>query len=317
MFKSVFLFLATYGVGAQLFAAEPAPFVFRKIAVFPIKTDEIYSAANLDEAWMGVRAELTKGEQFFVATKAFMKQSDAFQPRGELSTIDAVGISQLLDSDAIIALWIERRELHFDVYESQNGSKLWQYTYSFNPSLPVEDQIVRVCISLAKDLIATIPFQGTVRESKIDKRIIFKEDGISLAQITVPQKGAVSIGDPVQFVRLKRISLEPLFQTGGAVTVFGEGFVNRMDGDEILVQVTKLAPGETLHISDLVRLPKEVERREKELLLVNRSTKVSVDSVAQKLELIDRKEEERATGKGLVTASAFISSIVGFLLLAL
>ncbi len=288
---------------------------FKKIAVFPIQSDINYGPV-LEKAWIAARASLTKNQIYYVATKAFMKEKDAFQPRGDLSVLDVVTVSRLLDAEAVITFSLAGRDFTLRLFDGNTGQIFWRYTYRFSTFTPIENQLESVTAQLTADLHASIPYHGLVR-ANLDKRVMVQNQSKLTVSGVLFSGETAAVGDPVQFVRLNRISMEPLFQNGGQSVVIAEGFVSQIDGDNVTVQLTQVSEKQTLLGSDLIRLPKEAERRERSLNLISQKSNRGTEFVATELKLIERETDEQKAAKGLVITGSFITSIVGFLLLAL
>jgi hypothetical protein len=286
--------------------------VLRRLVVFPIKYDQQERPSELEDAWWKIREELASGQRFLLASKQFLQQKDVFQPRGALSPADAIILGKLLDAQAIVITFIENRTIRMIAYEGDGGSTLWDHSLSLHPSLPIKSQVVETSRRLIQDFIASFPYQGFVMPDELTGSAVTESNGQHFVKVETGRGLQLAPGDPVQFVRLQRQSLKPLFEEGGQVQLFGEGTVLKSDREQTTVQLTRVSKGELVTAYTLVKFPKEYQRIRSEFALVSRDA-LNPSVITQDLQKVRSSGED---GKPTATAIAFITSITAFVLLA-
>lgn len=287
--------------------------VLSRFVVFPIQSDEDLGA-YAEDAYFQVRREILRGQRFMLSSKQFLIKEKVFQPRSELRSQDVVILSHLLDAQVLVVLFVRQRSLNLIAYEAEGTQRLWQGEFKLHPSIPIEPQLGEAARKLTLDFLSSFPYQGHVLQDEIENSAVIDEKGKKVVRVMVGLDLKTAVGDPVQFIRLKRKSLEPLFADGAEVRVFGEGTVLRQDRDNVWVELTRMSAGDQISAFTLVRFPQEFQRLRKQMALFNQSPQLNPTEVAQNSQTL---KPERDGDKPTLTTLAFISSIAAFLLLAL
>lgn len=284
----------------------------KKLVVFPMDNSKGYEKLA-EDSWWKVRETLTDTKRFLVASKRFLVQKDALQPRSKLSPSDAILLGQLLESDALILMGIKNREVTITVYACVDGSLLWTRALPLHPSLPIEKQLVDSSLKLIRDFIASIPFHGLQILDPLIGKPVFEEGDVRLAKVDVGSNTRVVAGDPVQWVSVEKTTGAPLFIGGAQTNVIAEGEVIKNENGILLVEIKRLKSLDLLKTHSLLRLPKEAE-----FLATNHALQTS-NPLAPELRYTplppSRPEGEKS--KPLVTALVSIANFLAFLLLAL
>jgi hypothetical protein len=305
-----FVFLLGFCHFAQ---AQEDHTLIRRISVFPIKAPPEFSVVT-DEAWWELRETLTRDKRFLVASKNFLQQKDVYQARAELSPADAIILGKLLDANALVTTYLEDRIVHMRVYEGEYGRPLWEHELTLQPSLPIAEQLQAAIIKLARDFIATIPYQGFVVIDPLKGRPVYTEGRRQMIKVEIGENAEVDVGDPVQVVRIYSDSLKPLFTHGASIEIYGEGRVVTRSQENILVELDRMADGAKIQEGSLVRLPRELKRLQQQFAMQDSlRTKIDPEFLSPGMTSARQVEEEN---KPLVTSLTFIANIAVFLLLA-
>jgi hypothetical protein len=276
-FKRVFLFFATLmAVSFQVSMSDaneaddapdsPGVSGFEKIAVFPMlfkgergqRVDEA-TAKALDDTWWQVRDELTVTGRFVVASRAFLQKADAFQPRGALSVGDAVILGRYVEADALLTISLEDRSLTIEVFSAADGALVWRQSVDLHPSVLIREQVAKVSRALIREFIASFPYQATTLQDVLSKQAVFSEGGKRFARIKIASAKA-EVGDPVEWLQIKRANLTPLFQGGHRSMVLGGGVIREVKDDTAVVQLGRVPEASQIRFGTLVNLPKEQAR---------------------------------------------------------
>lgn len=250
----------------------------QKIAVFPVDdSGELLSRSQgsqvddltlekLDETWWQVREELTNTGRFVVATKAFLQRADVFTPRGELRPSEVVILGKYVEADAVLTLQLKQRTLTVRVWSSDDGNLVWKEAVSLHPSLLIRDQIVKIARSVVRDFISEVPYHGTTVMDLLARSPVFMESGKTFAKVDIGSRAgesngsAMIPGQTVQWLKLERVGLDPLFQGGGKTTVIAEGIIRDIADRVAKVEVLRIASGEAITNGSLLYVPAEAER---------------------------------------------------------
>ena len=329
MLRNLLIIFISLLIGTPIaFAAsnsEPLSAI-EKIAVFPIlykgergdRVDEA-TAQSLDETWWQVREELTGTGRFTVASRAFLQKVDVFQPRGNLSPGDAVILGRYVEADALFTMTLERRTLTVAVNQTSDGALTWSQSVELHPSVLLREQVSKVARGLVLEFVAALPYQGITLQDSMSGQATFNEGNQKRARVLVAT-AQTAVGDPVQWVRVSRGSLEPLFQGGARVEVFAEGSVQEVDGGTVVVDVTRVADASWLKSGALVNLPKEKARLAKMVVRKDSVTSAAVVSLLASESAIDpeanRLERQHDERGPTATTLSILGSLAVILLLA-
>lgn len=283
----------------------------RKLVVFPMDISKGYEKPA-EDAWWKVRENLTDTKRFLVASKRFLVQKDALQPRSKFSPSDAILLGQLLESDALVLMTLKNRELTMTVYGCIDGAVVWTGTLSLHPSLPIEKQIEETAVKLVRDFISAIPFHGLQILDPLIGRPVFEEGDVRLSKVDVGSNTRVAVGDSAQWISIEKTANAPLYLNGGRINVIAEGEVVRNDNGILLIELKRFKDIKLLTTNSLVRLPKEAEYLTANFALQN-SRSLSPELRYTPLPAARPSSEET---KPLVTALASIANFIALLLLA-
>jgi hypothetical protein len=287
--------------------------LIRRLAVFPVEANEDISK-RAEDAWWELREFLTKDKRFLVATKSFLQQQNVYQPRAELDPAAAIILGKLLDADAVVTTFLKERTLHMAVYEATYGRPLWIQEVELQPSIRVQDQIVPVTLKLARDFIASIPYQGFVIEDPLKDGAVYREGRRLLFKADVGLNSEVAVGDSVELIRVKSDHVKPLFTHGATIEVYAQGRVVAVDRETITGEIQRLSRTTEVTAKALVRLPKEMRRLEQQFSLTDPlKNKINPEFISPE---ISSAKESVAEHKPLVASLVFIVNLAAFLLFA-
>jgi hypothetical protein len=287
--------------------------LIRRLSVFPIKTsDEL--KAKADEIWWDLRETMTKDKRFLVATKNFLQQQNVYQARAELDPASAIILGRLLDADAVMVEYLDKRMLHMAVYEANYGRPLWTQEVALQPSLPVGEQLEPAVLKLARDFIASIPYQGFVVVDPLKAGPLYREGKRLLVKADIGLGAEAEVGDPFDLVKITSDHIKPLFTHGANIEVFAEGRIVSIDRETVTAELTRLARTTDVHEKTLVRLPKEMKRLE-QLFALSDSLKGKINPEFLSPEMTSAKQEV-AENKPLIASVVFIVNLAAFFLLA-
>lgn len=333
--------LAQFGVAQAKTptAIKPTEFVsaYSRFAVFPVeflgeRGTRIDKATQerLDETWWQVREELADTGRFLVATRSFLQKADVFSPRGLLSTGDAVILGRYVESDAIMTLRLENRELSLHVWDSSDGSLAWSSQVELHPSVLIRDQVARVAREMVREFIAAMPYHGVTLKDHLARSAIFDEGGKKYARIQVgggpdgpTPATAIVPGQDVQWIQLQKVGLEPLFQGGAKAVVKAEGTIREVTDRVAKVEIRRALDMTVIRDGALVVVPAEAERLKKKGLAEKTSADVAIGTLlitnekGGALEPEGRRvERERDETGALATTLSLLGSLAVILLLA-
>jgi hypothetical protein len=287
--------------------------LIRRIAVFPLQAPSEFAAAA-DEAWWQAREELTKSQRFLVASKQFLLKSDAFQPRGELEPADAILLGKLLDAHAVVSARLEGRRLLMVAYDGGNGVALWRRELALNPAISIQDQLASAARRAAADFAASFPYQAYQVVDPLNGTATYAQGDKKLAQVELGAASGAQVGDAVQWIRLTSESLRPLFQSGGKIEVYAEGRIVGVEGTVATVEILRQEKGRAIKEYDLVRLPREQERRQKLFAIKDgQKSGMTPDLLTLEAAPMENMVKER---RPLVAVASWVGSLAVFLLLA-
>jgi hypothetical protein len=309
IFAALLILFFVWPVGGQ----SIPHILVRRISVFPMQTPEDF-ANKADEVWWELRSFLTKDKRFLVAAKNFLMQQNVFQSRGALNPDGAIILGRLLDADAVMTSWLTERTLHMAVYETQYGRPLWIQELPLQPSLPVVDQLSSGSLKLARDFLASIPYQGFVVVDPLKGQALFRDGKRLLVKADVGLSSEVEVGDPVELLHVSSDHIKPLFTHGATVEVFAQGRVVALERDVITVELSRLTRATDIEEKTLVRLPRE-QKRLQQLYAIADPLKNKISPEFLSSELSSAKQTV-AENKPLIASLAFIINLTAFLFLA-
>lgn len=303
------LLLLAFPATAQVTQHE----LVRRLSVFPLKVPADFQA-KAEEIWWDLRDTLTKDKRFLVATKNYMMQQNVFQAREALEPNGAIILGQVLDGDAVVTTWLDNRTLHMAVYEAKYGRPLWKQEVPLQPSLPIMDQLSPATLKLARDFVASIPYQGFVVLDPLKTGVIFREGRRMLFKADIGLGAEVEPGDTIEIVRVASDHIKPLFTHGAQVEVIGEGRIVSLDRETVVAELVRVSRANDIKEKALVRLPKEMKRL-KQLYALSDSLKGRINAEYLSPDL-SPAQQAQAENKPLVSSLAFIVNLAAFLFLA-
>ncbi len=321
----VFL-VAIFGGVSNASAKSVSVAAIEKVAVFPLlykgergeRIDDA-TAKSLDETWWQVRDELTGTGRFVVASRAFLQKTDAFQPRGLLTTGDAVILGRYVEADALMTMSLKDRTLTLAVWQSSDGTLAWSQSVELHPSVLLREQIAEVARALVREFVASIPYQATTLQDSFSKQAVSLEGG--KRRVRIATAGApLEVGDSVQWVTVTRATLEPLFQGGSKVEIVAEGVVHQVESRLVVVDLARVHENGQIRAGSLVNLPKEQARLVKIATPRDSATSAAVVSllasesaIEPEANQVERKQDESGP---FATTLSILGSLAVILLLA-
>jgi hypothetical protein len=305
--RIVFLFILFFALSSSA-AVEHT--LLKKLAVFPI-ADANFS--NAEDAWWQMRELLTKDQRFFVASRRFMMNRGVFQPRKNLKPADVIILSRILDAQAIVVTFLEDRVLKMRVFDGESGYKLWEGDAEFHPALSINDQLSRISSQLIASFINAIPYQGHQVVDEVIGKPVFEQGDEKLAKVQVGNHMKLETGDQVQWIKILGEPGSALFSEGARITVVAEGKIKKIEGDQLTVQIDRLADFSDLKENALVRFPREMNRLKEMYATPEKSANLSNEYLSSEMQnTADLSKGHNPT----VSALAWILNIAGFVLLA-
>lgn len=285
----------------------------RRVAVFPIDAPEELSQ-KAEEVWWELREFLTKDKRFLVATKSFLQQQNVYQPRRELDPAAAIILSKLLDADAVVTTFLKDRTLHMAVYEGKYGRPLWVQSVELQPSLRIQDQLSSATLKLARDFIASIPYQGFVIIDPLKDGPVYRDGRRLMFKADVGLNSEAEVGDPAELIKVKSDHIRPLFTHGATIEVYAQGRIVSVDRENITVEVQRLVRSMEIKEKALVRLPKEKLRLEQQFSMTDPlKNKINPEFISPE---ITPAKEAVAEHKPLIASVVFIVNLAAVLLFA-
>lgn len=310
MSRLAILFFTTVMVLGFRASAEFEMKLIKRLAVFPIAEAQYGSS---EDAWWQMREVLTKEQRFLVASRRFMVNRGAFQPRKQLKPADVIILGKILDAEALVVSWIEDRTMKMRVYDGQNGFLIWQEDLNFHPAISINDQLIRVSGRLIQDFMTAIPWHGsTVMNTELN-RVVYQVDKRTFAKIFVGSQRKLEPGDPVQWISVKGDISSSFLNTGLKVEVVAEGEVSSQNGDQVEVLVTRQRDPEDIYENALVRFPKDLSRSKELFPGDERGSTLSAEYLSA--EMKDPKDFAKDHSP-TATALAFIGNLALFVVLA-
>ncbi|MDZ4663176.1 MAG: hypothetical protein SGJ18_16315 [Pseudomonadota bacterium] len=287
--------------------------LIRRLVVFPILVPEEISDVA-EQVWWDMREQLTRDRRFLLASKYFLQKKDVYQPRGALSPADAIILGKLLDAHALVVTYLQKNTLSMVVYSGEDGSLFWKKKLNLHQSVRVPRQLSKAVSTLVNDFLATLPYQGFQIVDALIGQAIYEQDGVELAKVEIGLQSQIQVGDPVQWIRLTRVNLEPLFADGGRITVFAEGKVAKVESQHALVEVVRAKNKNEINEADLVRFPAELKRLNEDLAMEEElKRKISPEFISSELESVNAQKNAK---KPLASSLAWIMGMMAYLLLA-
>lgn len=292
--------------------ANPAHHVVRRLAVFPIFIEDHRKEA--DAAWWSVREFLSTTQKFLVATKRLMTQKDVYQARKTIAPTDVILLSKVLDADCVISIYVNNQTLKMSAYSGEDGFLLWENSININPSIPTAKQIESLSTKLAKDFMASFPYQGFQILDPLIGKAVYEEGDVLLAKIDVGAKSAVQVGEQVQWLGIERQSSKALFQGGAALKIYAEGSIVKVENQTALVEIKRTTDVKLLGEKSLISIPSEFSRLQTEYALIDQSApRVTTLMLNSPMYPTETKSSQ---SKPLLTALASVASLVAMVLLA-
>lgn len=294
--------------------AENSPAWIRRLVVFPFKSEPTQASAT-EAAWWRVKEVLTEPRRFLLASRQFLVQKDVFQPRANLQPADVVLLGKLLDSNAIMTGWLDDHSFKMVVYSARDGLPLWKQELPLSKSQPLGAQILPASEKLAKDFLASVPYQGYQIIDPLIGTPLYEEGDVKIAKVDGGNQPNIRVGDSVHWLQVERTNVDALFQNGGKTTVIAEGEVVQREGEVLLVRISRAKSLSTLREKSLVSFPAEALRLRASLLNFNSSDpKIIPDWVQADIRGATSKTDEK---KPFAMALTAIANIAALLLLAL
>ncbi len=285
----------------------------RRLVVFPLLVPDSPEKES-EDAWWKIREELTKSRRFFIASRNFMIKKDVFQPRGALVPADCIILGRLLDAQALIVTYLDKRTLTMTVYEGTEGLTLWTQSVDLHQGLPIGPQIVASSMNLIRDFIASFPYQGFHILAPLKTTPLYRDKDNDYGHIYVGVNSKIQVNDKCEWIELKRSNFDPLFQGGSEVRVAAEGIVTEVFEESVVVRLDKIQPEHQIQELDLVRFPNEFRRVQDELAIKDDLAKRAHSHwVSMNLDPNQKAPDEK---RALITSGAFLGSLAAFLLLA-
>ncbi len=286
--------------------------IVRRLALFPLAIDEYKKEA--DAAWWGIREFFANSQRFLVATKRLMSQKDVFQPRKAIVPTDVILLAKVLDADCIISTFVNKNSLKMIAYDGDDGFPLWEKSLPFNASLPVEKQVESLSMKLAKDFIASLPYQGFQIVDPLIGKPVYEEGDVNLAKVDIGAKAQAQVGEQVQWITIERQSSAPLFQGGGLVRVLAEGEIIKTENQTVLVEIKRVNDVKQLIEKSLVSIPSESARLHTLYAIEEPGRpKISTLMLAQPMHPTETKSSQ---ARPLLTSLASVAGLVALILLA-
>jgi hypothetical protein len=285
----------------------------KRISFFPLKNSGS-EAMPLDEAWWQAREELTASRRFLVASRQFLLKNDVFQPRGGLAPAEALLLARLLDAHLLITGEIGDGRVRMQAYDGTAGQIVWRQERSFQSSTPMSQQVVKIVRDLARSFEAHLPYHGVAVVDPLVGQAVFEEGGRRVVQVDFGPQTKIELGDLVQWIRIRAISLEPVLQGGGRISAFAEGEVVRIREGLATVAIRRAVEGAQFQEGQMVRSEREAERW---AALIRESTDIRVP-LTQDIIQPERApmEDWKKENHPVITTLSWIGSIAIFLLLA-
>ena len=289
--------------------------LLRKMVVFPIYVEQQNSNVA-EDSWWKLREELARDQRFLVATKRFLVKNEVYQARKKLSPADVIILGKLLDANAIISTFLEKRKLSMVVYDGYNGLELWKKSVNLQPSQTIKSQLTPAVTRLIGDFIASVPYHGFLVLDPIMKRTFVREGDLKLAKVDIGKQSGVSTGDRVQWMQIFHSSTQPLFQGGARTEVFAEGRVIKIEDGIATVEMTTVLNQKLVVENSLVSIPKQMRRlRERFSLKDGIPSQLQLDRELLSPEAAqDQKEKEEE--RSISTVLSWVGSLVILLVLA-
>lgn len=274
----------------------------KRVVVFPFAVLNTKKEA-VDKAWWAVREELTRSKRFTVASRFFLQKKEVFQERSLLDSVDVLLLGRLLESHALVTVFLEDQLLKMNVYEARTGRVLWKNSVFIESDLPLEDQLIKKAQKLTRSLVADFPYQGY-------QAGLSQEGDVTIAKVFVGRNHQIQVGDDANWVLVKRDNFKPLFNSGSQSSVIANGKVINLEDEYVNVEVTSVS-SQPLEKYSLLFFEKEYQRLQNEFSL-NRSPEKQLLQNANNFKAPEKKEVKN---KSLVTVLSFLASFV--LILAL
>ena len=287
--------------------------LIRRLVVFPVLVPEEISDVA-EQVWWDMREQLTRDRRFLLASKYFLQKKDVYQPRGALSPADAIILGKLLDAHALVVTYLQKNTLYMVVYSGEDGSLFWKQKLNLHQSIRIPRQLGKAVNALVNDFLASLPYQGFQIVDALIGQSVFEQDGAELSKVEIGKGSQIQVGDPVQWIRLTRVNLEPLFADGGRITVFAEGKVTKVEPQHVLVEVTRAKNKNEINEAELVRFPAELKRLNENMAIEEElKRKISPEFISNEIESVNAQKN---ANKPLASSLAWIMGMVAYLLLA-
>ncbi|MCX7674372.1 MAG: hypothetical protein N2Z70_00905 [Bdellovibrionaceae bacterium] len=130
----------------------------QKVAVFP--PQGIQDPELADRMWWAVRELLAEDGRFLVATRRLMLNRGVLQARGEFSAADAILMGRVLDSQMLLTMAVQGRQLRVRAWRSEDGFLLFDQTSEVLGSSQLAESALALAQRMTQELLQKIPYAG-------------------------------------------------------------------------------------------------------------------------------------------------------------
>jgi hypothetical protein len=298
---TVFLFI--FAVSSLAQANEYQLPLIRKIAVFPTADAQTSLA---EDAWWQSRELLAKDQKFLVASRRFMINRGAFQPRKSLKPADAIILAKILDAEALITTWVQDRVMYLHVYEGVNGMLIWKGESAFHPAISINEQLIKANLRLMNNFLIDVPYHGFQITDPVIGKALYEKNEKRFAQVFIGTEQKIEVGDTAQWIEAEG-NLNSL-----KLVIIAEGVVTEIKKDSVEVEITKLRSADDLVDNALVRFPSQIKKQQDQRLSDDKTANLTTEYLST--EVKNANEVYKQTHP-TATALAFIVNIGTLLLL--
>jgi hypothetical protein len=264
-------------LSSSLFASEARLTAFRRIAVFPVASEELNEKLK-SGLWWSFREHISSNLQFVVASKQFLEAKEVYQERSEISTADVILLSKHLEADVLMTLSYSDRSLKLRTYNAADGLPLKHFSEKLQSNYSAEKQINNIAAKLFDKWVASLPYQAVITEKSAN------EIKVNLGKLQEP-----SLLQEAQIIQIKRKNLGELNENYYSQELRKLSFIS-LDKN---IATYKLLPAETALArkeSQLVRIP-ELEKSLRKNHLGS-SSSLDTEQLLPELRASGKKEEE-------------------------
>lgn len=284
--------------------------LFRKIAVFPVGDANF---ASSEDAWWQMRETLTREQRFLVASRRFMINRGVFQPRRTLKAADAIILGKILDAEALMTIYLDSRTLRMNVYQAEDGSKLWESSLELHPALPVADQLIRASQKMVQDFLLALPYQAFQIVDEVVGKPVFEVGDKKRAWIFHGGSSGLEHGEAIQWVEVRADAGGAFFNSNVRTQVIAEGRVISIKGSHAEVEIEKVRDPKDLKENALIRLPREIEKLKAQYMGDEKGSALSAEYLSSEMK---SPSEFNKGHHPTSTALAWLGNLAMLLLLA-